>query len=226
MKTSEQINELAAALTKAQSEMEHASKDKTNPHYKSKYADLASCLDACREPLFKNGLSIAQAPQKHDGSWVLVTRLMHTSGQFIESECPIMNAKGDAQGFGSGLTYARRYALSAIIGLAQDDDDGNEAVKRPELKPKPIEPPKPAQVEVQPLSKRHADLSQYTIPTGKFQGKKLGQIALAEIVSYIDFIEVAAKRSEKPITGDQAEVMATIREWVELSNQSIEKALK
>lgn len=127
MNQSTEINELAAALAKAQGKISHAAKDNVNPHFKSKYADLASVLDACRDPLSQNGIAVSQLPAKQDGSWVLITRLIHSSGQWIQGEVPILSSKQDAQGFGSGMTYARRYGLASVVGIAQDDDDGNAA---------------------------------------------------------------------------------------------------
>lgn len=123
MEKSEQINELALALSKAQAMMTFAIKDKTNPHFRSDYADLASVLSAIRDPLSKNDLSISQLPDGNN----LVTILMHKSGQWLSSTTPILTTKNDAQGYGSGITYARRYALASIAGIAQDDDDANEA---------------------------------------------------------------------------------------------------
>lgn len=133
MNQSESIKELATALAKAQGKISHAAKENRNPHFNSKYADLASVLDACREPLSENGLSVCQLPSKSDGSWVLVTRLIHSSGEWIQGEVPILSSKQDAQGFGSGMTYARRYGLASVVGIAQDDDDGN-AASRPAQK--------------------------------------------------------------------------------------------
>ena len=124
---SEQINELALSLSKAQGIIENAKKDTENPFFKSKYADLAGIWDAIRKPLSDNGLSIVQGCNESNH---LVTTLIHSSGQFISSLTPVFNGKGDAQGFGSGMTYARRYALSAIVGVAQEDDDGNDANKK------------------------------------------------------------------------------------------------
>lgn len=121
---SEQINELATALSKAQGQIENAKKDTENPFFKSKYADLAGIWDAIRKPLSSNGLSVVQGCDDKEN---LVTTLMHSSGQFITSMIPVFNSKKDAQGFGSGMTYARRYSLSAIVGITQDDDDGNSA---------------------------------------------------------------------------------------------------
>lgn len=141
---SEQINELATALSKAQSKMTHASKDSTNPHFRNDYADLASVLSAVREPLTSNGLSVVQTTNNN----VLVTTLLHSSGQWMRSYTPILSSKQDAQGFGSGMTYARRYALSAICGIAQDDDDANEASK-PQTYPKAE--PKPKVIPIDPF---------------------------------------------------------------------------
>jgi ERF superfamily len=126
MKTSEQISELAAALAAAQGMMENAVMNRVNPHFKSKYADLAAIFDAARKPLSANGLAIVQTI----GDGVLHTRLLHTSGQWIASEHPLPMS-GRPQEIGSALTYARRYSLSALIGIAADeDDDGNATGKR------------------------------------------------------------------------------------------------
>lgn len=132
---SEQINEIAAALSKAQAIIQPASKDKTNPHFKSKYADLASCWDACREAVTSNGMSIVQTMALREKEIVLVTTLMHTSGQWIASEVPIIASKQDAQGYGSAITYFRRYSLCAMVGVAPEDDDGKEASKPPAKAP-------------------------------------------------------------------------------------------
>jgi hypothetical protein len=122
-------NELFAALAAAQSQLKHAIKDSTNPHFKSKYADLASCLDAIREPFAANKLAVLQLVSTEDGVHYLTTILAHASGQSIQSKMQILTTKNDAQGLGSGITYARRYALCAITGLGVDDDDGNDAVR-------------------------------------------------------------------------------------------------
>ena len=130
MNTSENINELATALSKAQGEITGALKDSANPFFKSKYADLASCWDACRAPLSKNGLSLVQGMQIDDGHLHLATRLMHSSGQWISSLTPVTPKDDTPQGMGSALTYARRYALTAMVGVAQVDDDANAASGR------------------------------------------------------------------------------------------------
>lgn len=119
---------LAESLAKAQGEMENAPLNRVNPHFKSKYADLAAIRDATIPALSKNGLSIFQYTEIRDGALVLRTRLMHASGQYIESEYPIAAQLGDHHKTGSALTYAKRYSWSAMCGIsADDDDDGNAA---------------------------------------------------------------------------------------------------
>ncbi len=124
---SEGVDKLFEALSAAQAAMTGATKGSVNPHYQSKYADLAAVWDACRKPLTENGLSVIQLPSA-DGPRVTVkTILAHKSGQWIESELTMTSVKADPQGVGSALTYARRYALSAMVGIAPDEDDGNAA---------------------------------------------------------------------------------------------------
>lgn len=130
MNQSEQINELATALSKCQSELTFAVKDSNNPFHKSKYADLTSVWDSIRQPLTKNGLSVSQIVDINGDNTVLVSILMHTSGQWIRSCMPIINANKTAQGQGAGITYARRYALAALVGCVQDDDDAESAMPR------------------------------------------------------------------------------------------------
>lgn len=127
---SEHINELAAALSKAQGEITGALKDSSNPFFKSKYADLASCWDACRKQLASNGLSVIQTTDIVDGIVVVRTTLAHASGQWISGVLPVKTKDDGPQAQGSGITYARRYALAAIVGLAQIDDDAEAAPAR------------------------------------------------------------------------------------------------
>src|SRR5690606_33420941 len=126
---SAELDKLAAALSKAQAVLMNASKSSDNPFFKSKYADLAECWDTIRKPLTDNGLSITQTMDvTESGVTCLVTTLLHSSGQWITGRLPLDAKKqGDPQATGSAITYARRYALAAVIGLAQADDDGNSA---------------------------------------------------------------------------------------------------
>lgn len=131
MKISDQINELAGALSKAQGAMSAASKDKDNPFFKSKYADLDSCWDACRKPLSDNNLSVVQAvSNSDDGKITVKTILLHESGQFIEDDLSITPVKSDPQGIGSTITYARRYGLMGMVGIAPAEDDGEAGMGR------------------------------------------------------------------------------------------------
>lgn len=130
MNKSESIAGLAAALAKAQGQMKGAVKDSANPFFKSKYADLASVVEAIRAAFSANGLSYVQTVQSSDIDEVRVeTMILHSSGEWIS--CGVLAlpvSKNDAQGYGSALTYARRYSLSAAVGVAPEDDDGNAAV--------------------------------------------------------------------------------------------------
>jgi hypothetical protein len=130
MNQSESIAALAAALSKAQASITGALKDSANPFFKSRYADLASCWDACRKPLTDNGLAVIQTIEAGEGRAILVTTLCHASGEWIKSYCPILTKDDSPQGQGSGITYARRYALAAMVGLAQIDDDAEAAQGR------------------------------------------------------------------------------------------------
>ncbi|HUV46275.1 MAG TPA: ERF family protein [Dehalococcoidia bacterium] len=138
MEKSESIKELAIALNKAQATLQVAKKGSENPFFHSKYADLLSIWDACREALTSNGLSIAQiADTDLEGKAVLETILMHTSGEWIMGRLPLSTTKTDPQGQGSAITYARRYSLSAIIGLCTEpDDDAEGAMNREKSKEK------------------------------------------------------------------------------------------
>ena len=132
MNKSENLNELATALCKAQNEMGGAVKDAKNPFFKSSYADLTSVIKAIKEPFNKNGLSYSQFPVTSEGGKGIgvKTILMHTSGQFIESEFYLPLTKFDAQSGGSCLTYARRYSLLAMAGCPSADDDAEAAMMR------------------------------------------------------------------------------------------------
>jgi|SRR5215469_5454580 len=130
MNRSEQINELAAALAKAQGAMKPALKDSANPFFKSSYADLASVWHVCQKPLTDNGLSVSMLTEYGESDVWLETILMHSSGQWISGKYPIRPIKNDPQGIGSAITYAKRYALAAMVGVVTEDDDGNAASGR------------------------------------------------------------------------------------------------
>ena len=137
---SESIANLTLALSIVQGKMTHAIKDSANPFFKSKYADLESVWDSCRSLLADNGLAILQFPGLYselDKSMSLTTIISHKSGEYISQEMSVPVTKADAQGAGSAITYMRRYALAAVVGVVQADDDGNAASS-----PKPVVKPK------------------------------------------------------------------------------------
>ena len=165
MTHSEAINEIATALAKAQAAIEGAIKDKKNPHLQSTDADLSSVWDACRKPLADNGLSVAQGSEVIDGRVAVTTMLMHTSGQWLQNVLSLRPTKDDPQGIGSCITYARRYSLSSMVGVAPADDDAEAAsapastkqdVTRPTRTspaakgPKSVERPKPVAISMAP----------------------------------------------------------------------------
>lgn len=121
------LNELGSALSKAQAKIKAANKDATNPHFSSKYADLASVWDACREALTEQGLSVVQLPCGSGDNIGLTTTLLHASGQWMASTIYAMPERKGPQAVGSVLTYLRRYALAAAVGVAPEDDDGEAA---------------------------------------------------------------------------------------------------
>lgn len=138
---SAELGELAKALSRAQTTIEGAKEDSANPFFKSKYADLSSVWAACKASLSANGLSVVQTVENGGEKAYLVTMLLHTSGQWIRSFMPIIMTKQDAQSLGSAITYCRRYALAAIVGVCPADDDGEGAVGRdtpPKAAPKTI----------------------------------------------------------------------------------------
>jgi hypothetical protein len=119
--------ELFASLAKMQGEVENATKGSLNPHFKSRYADLAEVLNTVRPVMAANGLSVIQSPS-FDGVRVSVTTtICHAGGGYVTGECSCVPAKHDGQGVGAATTYLRRYALAAFAGVAQEDDDGQSA---------------------------------------------------------------------------------------------------
>lgn len=140
IRTSPEINEIATALAKAQAAMENAAKNAANPHFKSRYADLAEVLNTVRPALAANGVCLIQGASydAEHGLVVVDTMLAHSSGQWLAEAFSAPASKLDAQGLGSALTYVRRYSASAMVGLAQADDDGNAASGKGGRKADPV----------------------------------------------------------------------------------------
>lgn len=175
MQKSETLSEIGKALSKAQALIRPALKNSENPHLRSKYADLGSVWEAARDALAENGLSIIQMPDTDEpGHIALETMILHSSGEYISSRARVRLQKDDAQGAGSGLTYLRRYALSAAMGIVADDDDGHAAshgapasasrppqnAQRQQARPNtPPAPAAPAKLTKEKASDLHAQLS-------------------------------------------------------------------
>jgi hypothetical protein len=125
---SETIGKLALALSKAQGAMDGATKGSHNSFFKSNYADLAAVWAACREPLSKNELAVVQITEQAERGITIVTTLIHSSGEWIESRLNVKPQKEDPQALGSAISYGRRYALAAMVGIYQTDDDAEAAM--------------------------------------------------------------------------------------------------
>lgn len=133
---SESIAKLAEALAKAQSELRPVKKENSNPFYHSKYADLASVWEALK-PFHANGISITQVPYvaEHAGHIGIETQLSHSSGEWISGRLELPVVKQDPQGYGSAITYARRYALGCMTGVVTEEDDDGNAASSPQAAP-------------------------------------------------------------------------------------------
>lgn len=144
MQTSQQIDQIAAALAAAQGEMTGAKKSSANPYFKSSYADLASVMEAIAAPFAAHGLSFIQSAGQaaHGGGVSVTTLLMHSSGQWIESDPMVLPpVKNDPQAFGSAVTYAKRYSLQAMVGVPSVDDDAAAATAAPKAPARPKKAP-------------------------------------------------------------------------------------
>jgi hypothetical protein len=173
MNKSESIKELAAALAKAQADIKAVGKDRTNPHFKNKYATLDAIMDAVRPVLAKCGLSVIQSASEAVQGFTVTTTLLHSSGEWIESVVPVPVSKQDAQGVGSAITYGRRYGVSALLALATDEDDDGQAAAK--AKPEAQKPaPKPERVK--PETSLEAAMTYPYEGKGEYHGKPLGEV--------------------------------------------------
>jgi hypothetical protein len=216
MEHSEQIMELAKALSKTQGEIKSVSKDAVNPFFKNKYATLDAIWEAIRKPLSTNGLAVLQTTYDQQGI-VLETTLVHSSGQWVRSYLPLNAKANDPQSIGSALTYARRYSLSAILGISADeDDDANAATSKqtvPQTK-QPVQPPqqqaeqpKPDAITEQQQKKIFASSKDKNIVEevkssmkSRFNKEHTKELTKSEASALIDSIEKGEiKASEIPI---------------------------
>jgi hypothetical protein len=224
---SPQIGELAAALAKAQAEMKPAVFDKVNPHFKSKYASMASCQDAGR-PLARHGIAVTQIPNQEPEGLYLDTMLIHASGQWLKGRMRVVAQQQTAQGIGSGLTYARRYSYSAMTGVVADEEDDGEEATRPERPPvrlaqkKAVNAPPPDDgAEVRRMAEEFnrqsmpEPASDYVIDFGRFEGKRLTELPLAELKSYFDWVKNDTLKKKKPAEGRIAVFLGQAERYLE-----------
>ncbi len=147
MRNSESIKEIAPAFLLAQTDMDAATKDATNPHFGSKYADFASVVGVVKPLLNKNDISFLQPVRLTDAGVEIETILMHKSGEFFSEVLSIPLVRRDAQGVGSAISYGKRYALQSICGVPSEDDDGNIASEKPQQRPAAKAPEKRQEVK-------------------------------------------------------------------------------
>jgi hypothetical protein len=142
MKTSDNVDKIIPAFIAFQAELPAVPKDSENPHFRNKYASLGAITEAMRPHLKNHGLGYMQYMAHRDGFQFMITRFVHTSGQWIEDDGYLLNpTKNDPQGMGSAVTYGRRYTISAFAGIiSEDDDDGNKASEPVKQAPKPVKP--------------------------------------------------------------------------------------
>jgi len=184
---SEKIDQLCASLVKAQSQLKGAVKASENPFFKTNYADLESCWEAAREPLTKNGLCVIQTTDADESGDYLITTLAHLSGQWVRSKLRIVPARKDPQSIGAALTYSRRYALAAIIGLTQKDDDAESVMDRP----KPSDDQKTTNTDQKFNPKLY-------VPYGKMKGTLIKDLSKEQIGSSLDFWRKKISQDNKP----------------------------
>lgn len=204
---SDQINELAKALSQAQSEIMGAVKDSKNPFFNSRYADLGAVWEAIRGPLTKNGLCVIQATDVVEaGGLVIVTTLAHSSGQWIRGFYPLNPIKNDPQGLGSALTYGRRYALAALVGVVQVDDDGEAAMGR-------HAPPQSQGVRPQqPEAGDGIKTNKVTISRGTYKALDPKTMPLADAQRHIELTEANVRKEGRRMTLEEAQEIEMINE--------------
>jgi hypothetical protein len=208
MQRSEQIDQLAASLVKAQAKLPSAKKNATNPHFRSHYADLKAINEAA-SVIHEFGLSWVQGGEVRDGQFGIETTLLHISGQFISGFTPVIvgdTARSNGpQAWGSGITYARRYGLSALLGIAADeDDDGNSAqnhrspAPKPEVRAEPNDILKVVQKQfdakiVGVVTEGRKHWGEFVCPIGARKGQKLSEIPAKAVEWWYQNFEVNPK---------------------------------
>jgi hypothetical protein len=196
MNKSEDINELSAALAKAQGQIKNAQKDSANPFFKSKYADLASVWEVCRKPLADNGLAVIQSVTSDSEHHYVETMMSHSSGQWITDTVRLTLKDDSMQGLGSAITYARRYQLAAFAGVApDDDDDGNAASGK--------QKPQDARTATKPAPAVHTDRQESDAAFEKLESARPNAEQLERIKQGFEILGVTT----------QAEKGKRVRDW-------------
>jgi len=211
---SSEIGELAAALAIAQGTMKAAKKDKENPFFKSSYADLASVWEACRDALSKNGLAVIQTTeQSKDQAVVVLTTMVHKSGQWIRGRLSARPAKPDPQTLGSCLTYLRRFALSSIVGISPEEDDGNSASGRGAAK-ETLGATEVKKVSQKPTSQGSGASVMLSPRThcvfGKHEGREWNSFTNDQLAWYKNFLEGKVEEKENQYKKEHLEALKGI----------------
>lgn len=153
------MSTIAKAFVAAQKEFGPALKTATNPHFRSRYADLSACVEAVIEALNNNGIALMQNTHESDNGVIVETIFLHESGETLSSgKLHVPASKFDAQGYGSALTYARRYSLMAACGIAPEDDDGNAASRAPKKEEQKLDTTKAEKELAESVKKGTAEL--------------------------------------------------------------------
>lgn len=227
--TSPTTEKLDDALAKAQGEISAAGKSGMNPHFRKSYADLSDIWEACHEALSKHGVSVTQWPIVNEdiARLNLVTRLAH-KGEWIKATISLPVMKNDAQAYGAAITYARRFALAAAVGVVSDEDDKaaskqsvlqenvekqderiadlKEKIKKTAPKPPPKNfapgadnPPMPTEEPFGGTGGEDPQLAQYKIPFGKYVGKTISEVGALDAGKYLEYMLKSAKdKNERP----------------------------
>lgn len=219
MNTSESVSNIFKAIIQAQSEFTPAVKDATNPHFRSKYANFDSIVDTIKPVLAKNGLAFIQPTKDIDGKLFIITRIIHGSGEWIESLYPVNPVKNDPQGYGSALTYARRYSLSSLLGITSDeDDDGNKSSYSPSSSYKP--PQKPIAVNVEPSITpikevpENLALGVYVMKSGKYAGRSLSSMTTHDLKLFLANCSAHELQTGKPLPTSAIEDSKSIKSFL------------
>lgn len=223
MQKSEQTNELFTAIAKAQGEFRSIPMDKKNPHFKSSYASLTATQEGTREFLSKHGLALIQSIDIDGDGYYLETMLTHSSGQWASSRLKLILDKNNMQGLGSAITYAKRYAWQAMLGVVGDeDDDGNAAVAGKSAptatagKPAAQNQAKKPENYAPSISFHNPEeAGEYVIQIGrKYLGKKIKDIPRTELGGYFEYVVQENQKANRQATGHTRDFLNAVETWL------------